>query len=315
MRRALLVAALVACAAAVPAAAPASGFLPPVPTGSAVGDGVPLKAYASLSPTVHLFGDLVTARVAVVADTKWVVPSRLRVTAEFLPYRPLRDPMIVRIGSGRFQQLTWTWTLRCSSSPCVPREPPSDKYHVFQFRPARIEYLDTKGKPAYGITANFPAVETLSQVTPSVSAFLARTNGLHWTYRVSPVAAPSYRVSPGLLFWLALGLAGAFALAGAALVGRWGLRFLPHGAARRSGPPQTALERALALVLWAHERGDDVLQRKALERVAGELAPTGGTLSEKARALAWSPDGPADEDVAELSEGARSGAGAEGDGR
>ena len=43
--------------------------------GSSVGEGVPLKAYATISPTVHLFGDELTAKIAVVADTKWVDPD------------------------------------------------------------------------------------------------------------------------------------------------------------------------------------------------------------------------------------------------
>ena len=89
MRRAAFGAAL----AALALAAPAASELRPVP-GSSVGDGVPLKAYASLTPPVHLFGDVLTARVAVVADTKWIVPRRLRVTASFEPYEPIRTPTV-----------------------------------------------------------------------------------------------------------------------------------------------------------------------------------------------------------------------------
>ena len=35
--------------------------------------------------------------------------------------------------------------------------------------------------------------------------------------------------------------------------------------------PGTPLERALAVLRYAHETGDETLQRKAFERVAGEL--------------------------------------------
>jgi hypothetical protein len=298
-------AAVVVALTALAAAGPAAAFLPPVPSGSSVGDGVPLKAYASVAPTVHLFGDELTAKVAVVADTKWVLPARLRVSADFSPYTPVHAPAQLRVGSGRFQQITWTWTLRCTTLPCVPREPPSDKYRVFRFHPAHIDYLDSTGKSEYGITASFPAVETLSQVTPGLVAYLTRHNALNWSYRITPVAAPSYRVSPGLVFWLALGLGGGLALAGAGLLGRWALRFRPHAAAAAApGPPATALERALSLFVWARERGDDTLQRKALERVADELAPAGLELSERARTLAWAPETPPEEEVAELSESA-----------
>ena len=109
VKRRLLLAAVVALAAAAPAAA----TLPQLPSGSSVGDGVPLKAYASLTPPVHLFGDPVTASIAVVADTRWVDPERLRVTASFRPYQPIHTPTMLRLHTGRFEQITWTWKLRC----------------------------------------------------------------------------------------------------------------------------------------------------------------------------------------------------------
>ncbi|HJQ83517.1 MAG TPA: hypothetical protein VKA21_05540, partial [Candidatus Binatia bacterium] len=102
MRRGFLVAALLALAGAAVAASVAAGGIPLVPSGSAVGGDLPLRAYASLTPPVHLFGDAVTAKVAVVADTKWVNPERLRVTADFTPYQPTRPPTELKIGSGRF---------------------------------------------------------------------------------------------------------------------------------------------------------------------------------------------------------------------
>ncbi len=73
------------------------------------------------------------------------------------------------------------------------------------------------------------------------------------------------------------------------------------------GPSGTPLERALAVLAWAHARGDETLERKALERVAGELddetpEPEIDELSRAARELAWSSRTPDDEDVEALSE-------------
>ena len=297
MRRMLLAAGLGALALAAPAAA----FLPQIPSGSAVGDGVPFKAYASVTPPVHLFGDALTAKVAVVADTRWVDPKRLRVRANFEPYKPTRTPSVLRTGNGRFLQVTWTWTLRCLTSACVPVAPPSDKFRVFSFYPAHIDYLASDGSRAYGITAAFPKVEVLSQVSPGVAAFLARRNALNWQFRLAPIASPAYAVSPSLLFWLALSLAGAFAGAGLLVAGRFALSFRRPAAVAAAGPV-SALDRALAVFFWARERGDETLQRKALERVADELEPGGRELSEAARALAWSPEAPEDEDVQVISE-------------
>jgi hypothetical protein len=112
MRRLLLV-----VATALVLAASATAALPNFPKGSSVGEGVPLKAYATITPTVHLFGDELTAKIAIVADTKWVDPARLRVTTNFAPYTLTRKPTVLRLGVGRFSQVTWTWTLHCITLP------------------------------------------------------------------------------------------------------------------------------------------------------------------------------------------------------
>jgi len=304
VKRPLLVAALVALAAAAPAAA----TLPSLPSGSAVGDGVPLKAYASLTPQVHLFGDPIQASVAVVADTKWVDPRRLRVTTSFKPYAPVKAPTVLRLGTGRFEQITWTWTLRCLSAPCVPRYPPSDTAHVFRFPLAHIDYLDTHGRVSYGITTSWPPVEVLSQLSPSSLAVLGQ-HGLPWKEHFTPLAAPTYSVRPGLLYWLSLSLAAVLGCAALLLAGRWVLRMRPRRLAEPAlSPSATPLERALVLLAWAHEHHDETLQRKALERVADELGTEVAgidELTEKARELAWSSSGPESEEFDSFSEQAR----------
>jgi hypothetical protein len=295
---------LLLAAAALALAAPAAARLPIFEAGSSVGEGVPLKAYATISPTVHLFGDSLTAKIAVVADTKWIDPQRLRVTAHFAPYESTKSS-VLRAQVGRFAQVTWTWTLLCITAPCVPRLPPSDKFHVFKFPPARVEYLGIDRKPAYGINASWPPVEVLSQVSPGVAAFLRKTNRLNWRTGMTPVAAPTYRVPPNLLFWVALGLAGLLGAAAVLLGSRWYLSIRPQRAPLHvdSG---TTLERALAVLRYAHQHGDETLQRKAFERVAGELGvEQADELTRIARELAWSPRTPEDEEVEEFAEQAR----------
>jgi len=292
---------LLAAAAALVLAAPAAARLPFFKAGSSVGEGVPLKAYATITPTVHLFGDSLTARIAVVADTKWIDPARLRATASFKPSESTKAS-VLRVTVGRFAQVTWTWTLHCVTAPCVPRLPPSDKFHIFQFPPARIEYVTGARKPEYGINASWPPIEVLSQVSPGVSAFLRKTNHLNWRLGITPVAAPTYRVSPRLLFWAALGLAGALVLAALWLARRWYLVVRPQRAGLQV-EQGTTLERALAVLRYAHEHGDETLQRKAFERVAGELGvERADELTQIARELAWSPRTPEDEEVEEFAE-------------
>jgi hypothetical protein len=301
VKRVLLVA-----VSALVLAAPAAAGLPVFLAGSSVGEGAPLKAYATISPTVHLFGDSVTAKIAIVADTKWVDPTRLRVTASFSPYEPTRAPTILRFSVGRFAQVTYTWTLRCITSPCVPRVPPSDKFHVFRFHAARIEYIALSGKPLYGINASWPPVEVLSQVSPGVAAFLQKSNTLNWRIHTTPLASPTYRMSPDLLFWFALALGGACAAAAAWFVRRWYLVVRPRAVETYTIDPGTTLERALAVLRYAHEHGDETLQRKAFERVAAELGiEEADELTRVARELAWSPRTPEDEEVEEFAEQAR----------
>jgi hypothetical protein len=287
-------------------AAPASAGLPIFKNGSSVGEGLPLKAYATITPTVHLFGDSITAKLAIVADTKWVDPSRLKVSTDFAPYEQTRAPTILRLHAGRFSQVTWTWTLECLKSPCVPRAPPSDHFHIFQFHPARIAYLRTNRKPAYGIDASWPPVEVVSQVSPGLVAFLQKTNRLNWQLGLTPIAAPTYRIAPGLLFWLAIAVAGAFGLAGLWFGSRWYLVVRPRREVALPEDAGTTLDRALAVLRYAHEHGDETLQRKAFERVAGELGiERADELTLIARELAWSQRTPEHEEVEEFAEQAR----------
>jgi hypothetical protein len=298
MKRLLLLA-VVAAVAAVPAQA-ATPTMPIHSSGSSIGEGTSFKAYATISPTVHLFGDSVTAKVAVVADTKWVDPARVRVRTDFAPYEAVRDPQLVRLRIGRFEQMTWIWTLRCLGSPCVPRVPHSDTSHVFHFPPAHIDYVNTAGKRLYGINAYWPPVEVVSQVAPGVKQILRLTNRIKWQFALGPVAKPTYRVSPTVVLWLAVGLAGLLALAAVVLAGLWIDKVRPRAeqVELMSGTP---LERVLAVLRYAHETGDETLQRKAFERVADELGPErAAELAGVARELAWSPRTPADEEVEEF---------------
>jgi hypothetical protein len=288
----------------------AAASLPNFPSGSSIGEGVPLKAYATIAPQVHLFGDVITARLAVVADTKWVDPTRVRVSTDFTPYTLVHHSAKATIQVGRFQQLTWTWTLRCITTRCVPRVPPSERFHVFRFQPIHIDYVTQNGSRAYGIDATWPKVEVVSQVSPGVAKFLQKTNHLNWRFHVTPVAAPTYRVSPIVLFWLALGACVVALLGAAVMGGRWYRLIRPPRLQAAGAPAGTTLERALAVLAWAHASGDETLERKALERVAGELdveTPISEVdgLSRAARELAWSARTPEDEDVETFAERAR----------
>jgi hypothetical protein len=300
MKRAAVAATAAVLATVLGVAGPADAKVPLVHGGSALGRNLPLKVYASIGPPVHLFGDSITAKVAVVADRKWVAPGNLRVAVHFAPYQPVRPPTEVRAESGRLLQVTWTWTLRCLTVECVPVSGSSDISHIFKFGPAHVEYVSPHGNVQYALDARFQRVAVLSQLSPSVVSAL-ESHTINWEAPLTPVPAPRYRLSPSLVFWLAVALAVVLAAAGLALVARWALQFRP-AAAETPALRGSTLERALTLFFWARAHDDETLQRKALERVADELPFDVHDLSETARALAWSPEAPDEEDVQEISE-------------
>jgi len=286
-----LVLALGAAAVAIAAAPPPNG-VPPQAAGSVIGEGLPLKAYASITPTVHMFGDTLTANLAVVADTKWVDPHKLSVQTQFAPYKPIHAPQVLRLHYWRFEQVTWIWKLRCLDSTCVPRVPPSDKYRTFAFQPAHISYAKQ-----YDLQAYWPTVEVVSQISPGVANLILQTKRIKWQTPLTPVSTPTYRTSPSLVFWLAAAFASLLGAASLLLAGRWALFIWPRRSRLRIAPG-TPLERALAVLRYAHERGDETLQRKAFERVADELGvERADELTRIARELAWSSRTPEDEEI------------------
>jgi hypothetical protein len=250
-RSSLLLSVVVALLAGATLAPRAVGVLPRITSGTSVGEGVPLKAYATLAPQVHLFVDVVTARLAVVADTKWVDPARLRATTDFKPYRLVHPPLRTWLRAGRFQQVTWTWTLRCITTECVPRRP-SEQFHVFRFQTIHVEYIAPNGKPAYGIDATWPRVEVVSQVSPGVVSFLKLTKRLAWQFRLAPVATPTYRISPTLLFWSALGAGIALLAAATILTWRWYRSMRPRLV--YGGPASAAASQLEATRRWSGRR-------------------------------------------------------------
>jgi len=285
MKRALLVGLLVTLATAAPATAAG-----------------PLRATASITPPVQLFGDAVTARVSVVADTSRVDPAKLQVTAKFAPFVPVGEPREITTGSGRYVQTTWIWQLRCLSVACIPTSLSNDAYNDFGFPPARVQAPGLHGTTAYSTGTFFPAVRMVSEISSREKSLILLKGNVQWLYQLSPAAGGSFTRSPVVVFWLAVALAGLCTAAALVLSGRWILRRRAPLAAAGAAVPASYLERALALFFWARANGDETLQRKALERVADELPFDVVELSEITRQLAWSPETPGGEEVEAISQ-------------
>jgi len=285
MRRALVVALLMTLAAAAPAAAAAG----------------PLHATASITPPVQLFGDPVTARVSVLADTTQVDPAKLQVTVKFAPFVPAGKPREIQTGNGRYVETTWIWKLRCLTVACIPSSLANDAYDDFGFPPAQVRAPGLHGTTPYATHTFFPPVRVLSVISPRTKALILLKGNVRWLYQLAPSSGDGFARSPALVFWLAVALAGLCVVAALVLARRWMLLRRAPLAATGETVPASYLERALALFFWANARGDETLQRKALERVADELPLDGGELSGIARELAWSAETPEGEEVEAIS--------------
>ena len=273
---------------------------------SAAAADPPLRAYVGIQPALHLFGDTVHARLTVFADRQRVDPAGLRVSATFAPYELVTQPELTEVRAGRFEQLTWAWTLRCLSAKCLPARSPSKGPRVVRFPDAQVDSLRPNGKLDLRLTAAWPRVEVLSRLNPGVARDLRVRGVFDWRYSVSPVAAPTFRVRPRLLFALALAVAAALVASALAVAV---LSYLAIGP-RRAAPPgseRTPLSRALSLLTWAHVHGDETLQRKAFERVGDELGVvhTKNGLSETAHELAWRSELPEGAEVQTFARRAR----------
>jgi hypothetical protein len=273
-------------------AALAALALAAAPHGSALPDGKPFLVYASVTPRVHKFAEPVTATLTVLFDRRLVDPARLRISTGFAPYEPTGKPSVRVRKLGALAELRWQVALSCLGVECVP----TSLTRVFRFPAGRVRYLGRDGRPLVGELARWPAIESVSQINPAALGRRQRFGLVDVRGHVAPVLPASFRASPGLLAAGALATGTLLIAAGLGLAAR---PLLVRRAPRAAAPALPPLDRALALLAWARERGDETLERKALERLAAELNGR-RDLAREARELAWSPERPSPEATAEL---------------
>ena len=247
----------------------------------------PLRARATLSDRIVVFGDTVRARVDLAVDLRHVDPSSVNVRATFAPWRRVGPTQVTRTDAGSSAHIRMTYVLRCLKQACVPERDTLP----FEFKPARIEFHNRAGGRGL-IRAPFPQVVVHTRIQTGDLATVAP-----WRLDVTQVPEPSYRTSPGLL--LALLIGGSLALLGGggllAFVG-WPRRHVEPEPEPEPEPEllPTPLEQALELLEDAARANGAADQRRSLELVAEVLAERGEEdgLAEAARALAWSPTAP-----------------------
>lgn len=255
----------------------------------------PLRARATLSDRIVVFGDTVRAQVDLALDLRHVDPSSVKVRVAFHPWRRVEPVRVRRTDAGSSSHVRMTYVLRCLKQPCVPERDTLP----FTFAPARIEFRNRAGGRG-ALRAAFPHLVVHTRIAATDLADAAP-----WRLDVGNVPEPSYRASPGLL--LAFLLGGSLVL----LTGGGALAYL--GWPRRHVEPEpvpepepellpTPLEQALELLEDAARANGVGAERRSLELVAEVLAERGEEdgLAEAARALAWSPTTPGPEKTRSL---------------
>jgi hypothetical protein len=245
--------------------------------------GRPVSIQKTLSPREPSFGDTVTATVDVVVDRRRADVPSVRVRGRFAPYRIVSSRRTER-RLGATTTVRVEERLQCLDLACVPPRGTG----TLRFPAVEVSYV--AGQAPATLRSPWPALRLHSRVMP---VDLQRP-----FFRVPPArrAPVDYRVPPRAAGIVLLVLSALLALAGAATLLRVGLP-----AALRSRPRVApALERILHELAAASSNGDSGRRRRALEHLARELEPVDASLSAESRVLAWAPDDPRPEAIADL---------------
>jgi len=228
----LLALAIVVTVVTVLAATIGRGEAPSVLRGEAI------RASSDLSPHTQLFGDTVTARVAIAVDVDQIALRSLRVEGEFRQYQTTGAATVRRSQVGRTGYVVWTARLRCLDAACLPGK--AGKRIVFP--PARLSYSlirsgDT-ARPDRSLTVAWPALLAYSRVDHTQLAALDPRDEPPWRPDLTALPAVSYRASPSLLAFLFYGLGAVLIAASLILLAPPVLREVRRATGRSATPSQ-----------------------------------------------------------------------------
>lgn len=255
----------------------------------------PLRARATLSDRIVVFGDTVRAQVDLALDLRHVDPSSVKVRAAFHPWRRVGPVRVRRTDAGSRSHVRMTYVLRCLKQPCVPERDSLP----FVFGPALVEFVNRSGGRG-SVSAPFPRLIVNTRIALGDLA-----PGAPWRVDEANVPAPSYRTSPGLLLALLIAASLVLLVGGGVLAHAGRPRHPVEPEAEPEPEPEllpTPLEQALELLENAARGNGAADQRRSLELVAEVLDERGegDDLARAARALAWSPTAPRSDDTKRL---------------
>jgi hypothetical protein len=254
-----------------------------------------IEARGSLQPRIILFGDTIKAHVDVLLDRRKVDPSTVRVSTEFLPWEIVGPQARIRRDSGRNTYLRTTFTLRCTSSPCLPPNTSS----ALEFTVARLSYAAVGAAPGARrtIAVDWPILVVYSRFAAANAEGSTGSSVAPWRIDLDSFPAATYGLAPGLLLpalfvLVALLAAAAVVLAWVAIPRRSQAPEPEPEPEPEPLPTRTPLELALELLEDAGRADGAEDRRRALELVAEVLDLDHPDLARAARTLAWSEHDP-----------------------
>ena len=269
--------------------------------------GRSLATSRALTPTAHLFGDFVQARLDVIVDRDDLDPDGVKASLDFLPYRIQKGVTRSREDFSHFTRLRWEATLRCITIACVPSRLQSvlggqegrGERRTYSFKPTRITYEDpTTGKVSRLRQVFWPPLDAISRLSPDaqeIPSYASLGPGGEFGATLAPVDEPTFRAPAWLVGGALLAAALALLALPTTLIVREVRRRRPEP---QSGEQLSPLEAALRRVERTRDHGDAEEQREALEALAFEL--DGDGRAARVRALAWQSETPAGAETSAL---------------
>ena len=251
---------------------------------SGVAATTPLRVTASLDRKAVEFGDPVAASVTVLADSRTVDPSAVRVHHDLAPLTQIGRTQITRTKRGRLLVITYRTRASCLDQRCLG----NGRSKGIVLAPVRVD-VAASGDQA---RTSWPALQVRSRVLPG--DVVQENPPLRSDATPPPV---NYRVAPDTLALALTIVAVLLAVAGVLLAG-WAIAALVRRR-RTEARRLTGLERALALAREAEAR-PPADRRRALGLLAGLLGGRNTRLADEAEELAWSAPAPQPAALSEL---------------
>ena len=271
-----------------------AGYAPPAPT-----------VTARLDPASVLFGDVVTAHVAVFVDTRFFDPAMVAFAPTFVPFQTLTSTRRTTRLNRRAATIEFDYRLQCLTSGCLSAFEHEEPGGARVTRPVRFRAPTLTARAADGSafrrTIRWPELVMHSRLTAETIA--------SGDPQVEPLSGVpiSYRVGPDVAGWLFVAVSVALVTGGAALVAAalWRLR---RPRTLQIPSHLTAAQRALLLARRALAEGHVAEGRRALNGLAAALTTDGrGEHAAAAERLAWSAPSPSSESVERLAQSVENG--------